>query len=99
MNKFLLILGMALLSLGSSAQLRFTLVDPANAQITIQNFGTEAVDIQQYRLCALFEYASLSNSAVTVTDGSLNLDGGASVTILWAASAGFNTTASDLGLY
>ena len=99
MNKFLLLFGMALLSLGLNAQIRFTLVDPANAQFTIQNFGTETVDIQQYRLCALFEYASLSNPAVTVTDGSLNLDGGASVTILWAASSGFNTTASDMGLY
>ena len=99
MNKLLLLFGMALLSLGINAQIRFTMVDPANAQITIQNFGTEAVDIQQYRLCALFEYASLSNASVSITDGSFNLAGGAAVTINWAASQGFNTTASDLGLY
>lgn len=99
MNKLLLLLGFALLSMGSLAQIRFTMVDPANAQITIQNYGMMAVDIQQYRLCALFEYASLSSADVSVTDGSLNLDAGASVSITWTASAGFNTAASDLGLY
>jgi hypothetical protein len=99
MNKFLLLIGIALLSLGSNAQIRFTMVDPANAQITIQNFGMMSVDIQQYRLCALFEYASLSSTEVSVTDGSFQLDGGASVTFNWAASAGFNPVASDLGLY
>ncbi|MFN5294142.1 MAG: T9SS type A sorting domain-containing protein [Flavobacteriales bacterium] len=99
MNKLLLFLGLALFSMGSVAQIRFTQVDPANAQITIQNFGMMAVDIQQYRLCALFEYASLSSGNVTVTSGSLNLDGGATVTVTWNASNGFNTSASDMGLY
>ena len=99
MNKLLLFIGLALLSWGSSAQIRFTMVDPTNAQITIRNFGMMGVDIQQYRLCALFEYASLSSGNVTVTSGSLNLAGGASVTINWNANSGFNTAASDLGLY
>lgn len=99
MNKILLLLCLALLSLGSVAQIRFTQVDPGSSQISIQNFGMMSVDIQQYRLCALFEYASLSSASVTVVGGSLQLNGGSTVTIVWAASNGFNTTASDLGLY
>jgi len=99
MKNFLLLLGFALISVCVNAQIRFTLVDPSSAQITIQNFGTSAVDIQQYRLCALFEYASLSSGEVSVIDGSFNLEGGASVTITWAASTGFNAAASDVGLY
>lgn len=99
MNKLLLFLGIALCSFGSIAQIRFSEVDPANHLITIKNFGSSAVNIQNYNLCALFEYSSLSGLSVSVVEGSLNVGGGATVTIEWLASSGFNTTASDLGLY
>ncbi len=99
MNKLLLFLGLALCSLGSFAQIRFSEVDPANHLIKIKNFGASPVNIQQYNLCALFEYSSLSGLSVSVIEGSLNLGGGATVTIEWLASSGFNVSASDLGLY
>jgi len=99
MNKLLLLLALTILSIGASAQIRMTNVDPASSLITIRNFGSTTVNIQQYRLCALFEYSSLSGPSVTLTNGILNLAPGATVTIEWAASSGFNPTASDLGLY
>jgi Secretion system C-terminal sorting domain len=99
MNKLLLLLALTLLSIVTSAQIRMTKVDPASSLITIRNFGSVTVNIQQYRLCALFEYSSLSGPSVTLADGIFNLGPGASVTIEWAASSGFNPTSSDLGLY
>ena len=83
----------------ADAQIRLTQVDPANSLITIQNFGSSAVNIQQYRLCALFEYESLSGLNISVFSGGFNLSPGSSVVFQWAASSGFNATASDLGLY
>ncbi|MFM9005414.1 MAG: hypothetical protein ACKOSR_07915, partial [Flavobacteriales bacterium] len=99
MKRLLLLACIALTSVFVNAQIRFTAVNPANSLITIQNFGSASVNIQNYNLCALFEYSSLSGLSVTVVAGSLDLAAGASVTIEWLASTGFNPTASDLGLY
>lgn len=81
-----------------SAQVRMVSVDPANQHITIKNFGA-ATDITDYRLCALFEYANLTSMAVSIVEGDYALLTDEEVTIQWNASSGFNTTASDLGLY
>ena len=99
MNKFLPFVLLLLSTLGLQAQLRFTFVNPATNEIIIKNFGSTEVDIQQYRLCALFEYANLSSPTVTLIEGSYMMAPGETVTIIWSASSGFNNTASDLGLY
>ena len=99
MKRRLLLLCSLFMCLMVNAQIRFTEVDPANSLITIRNFGSTAVNIQQYRFCALFEYASLSGINVTLVNGDFNLGPGLSVTIEWLASSGFNATQSDLGLY
>jgi hypothetical protein len=80
-------------------QIRLTTVDPATGHITLSNFGDTPVDVSGYRLCALFEYTALNQPVVTVAEGSLVLNPSEDVTIHWDASNGFNTTASDLGLY
>jgi hypothetical protein len=87
------------LSVMSNAQIRFTYVDPASQEIRIQNFGAMAVDISSYRLCALFEYINLAQPGVTILNGDFNLSAGEEVAFTWSASGGFNTTASDMGLY
>lgn len=76
-----------------------TRVDPATKQLSIKNFGDQPVDLSQYQLCALFEYTSLNQPVVTVLNGNLLLDPGSTVLIHWDASTGFNTQASDIGLY
>ncbi len=81
------------------AQIRMTQVNPVNNQIEIKNFGSSTVNIASYRFCALFEYVNLSQSAISIVSGDLNLDPGESVTVAWNSSSGFNTTASDVGLF
>ena len=62
MKKFLHLALLVLTTLSINAQVRFTYVNPATDEITIKNFGSTEVDIQNYRLCALFEYAGLSSA-------------------------------------
>ena len=81
-----------------TAQVRMVTVDPANQHITIKNFGA-ATDISSYRLCALFEYANINSMFVSIVSGDFALLTDEEVTIQWNASSGFNTTASDIGLY
>ena len=99
MNKLLQFVLLVLVSVSVNAQIRFTHVNPATDEIIVKNFGTTEVDIQQYRLCALFEYVTLSNASVTLVDGSFLLAPLSTVTITWNAASGFNTLQSDLGLY
>lgn len=94
MKKLLLICA-ALISIQSMAQLRFTMVDPANSQITIKNYGAADVDIASYRLCALFNYGFLNTGPTIVIDGDLYLSPSEEVTVQWP----INATSSDLGLY
>lgn len=81
------------------AQIRLTYVDPASQEIHIKNFGGSSVDITNYRFCALFEYDNLVVPSITILSGDLNLASGEEVALNWAASSGFNTVASDIGLY
>ncbi len=99
MKLFYAFLCLAMLALSPlTAQVRMVSVDPANQHITIKNFGA-ATDISSYRLCALFEYANLNSMFVSIVSGDYALLTDEEVTIQWNASTGFNTTASDLGLY
>jgi len=76
---------------------RFTTVVPETDQVTIENFGTETVDISSYRLCSKFSYTSgWGLQDLNVTAGSLNLAPWASVTLDWFA---FDDTSADLWLY
>lgn len=96
MKRILLFMGLILLGSSMQAQIRFQKVDPANDQFTIKNYGNDAVDISTYRLCSEFVYAPGPLSALTIVEGSLQLEGGASVTL-----NGFALTdaAADFGLY
>jgi hypothetical protein len=88
-----------LCSLLSVAQVRLVTVDPATDQIILKNFGTSAVDISNYRLCALLEYATLNQPSVTLVSGDFDLASGEMVTIAWTSVTGFGAIASDVGLY
>ncbi|MFM7310837.1 MAG: hypothetical protein ACKOZY_09540, partial [Flavobacteriales bacterium] len=99
MKKLVSFLCMACMFHLMHAQIRMTVVDPTSQQIRIRNFGSTTVDISTYRLCALFEYANLSQPAVSIVNGDFSLSPYESVTIHWSAMTGFNTTASDVGLY
>lgn len=81
------------------SQIKFTYVSPSTDEIRIKNFGTSQINIAAYRFCALFEYASLSDGSVSVINGDFSLSAGEEVALTWNASFGFNTAASDLGLY
>lgn len=80
------------------AQIRMIAVNPANQQITIKNFGP-STDISGYRLCGLLEYDTFGTAAVTIISGDYALMENDEVTIQWNATSGFNTSASDIGLY
>jgi 1,4-alpha-glucan branching enzyme len=100
MKRILLFLTfLAMMPLFNSAQLKFTFIDPANNTIKIKNFGASAVDISSYRLCALFEYTSLVQPNVSLVAGDFNLSQNEEVTFTWNSGSGFNTTASDVGLF
>ncbi|MFN0032373.1 MAG: hypothetical protein ACKVOR_09455, partial [Flavobacteriales bacterium] len=95
MKKLLVISTMLCASL-LHAQIRFTQVTPATDQIKIKNFGASDVDISTYRLCALFNYATLSFAPVSIVSGDFLLSQNEVVTLTWP---GLNNTQSDLGLY
>ncbi|MFM7103893.1 MAG: hypothetical protein ACKOW8_00105, partial [Flavobacteriales bacterium] len=101
MRKIYLAFALFCIALTSQAQIRMTMVDPANHQIQIKNFGMMAVDISTYQLCALFDYQTLNQAPVTISTGDFNLSPDESVTITWnnSGGVGFLTTASDIGLY
>jgi len=101
MKKLYISLVILCLSLTGFSQVRMTMVDPANHQIQIKNFGMMAVDISAYRLCALFDYQTLNQAPVTFVEGDFNLSSNESVTLSWNndGGAGFLTVASDVGLY
>jgi len=82
-------------------QIRMTMVDPANHQIQISNYGLMEVDISTYRMCALFDYQTLNQAPITIVTGDFNLSTGESVTFIWdnIGGVGFLTDASDVGLY
>lgn len=85
--------------LTAQAQIKLTYVNPTTQEIRIKNFGGTSVDITNYRFCALFEYANLVEPSITILSGSLNLTAGSEVAVQWNAGSGFNTSASDIGLY
>lgn len=101
MRKIYLAFVLLCLALTSQAQIRMTMVDPANHQIQIKNFGMMAVDISTYRLCALFDYPILNQAPVTISSGDFNLSPNESATITWdnTGGAGFLADSSDVGLY
>ncbi|MBX7051079.1 MAG: lamin tail domain-containing protein [Flavobacteriales bacterium] len=98
MKRILLVL-MVLCSGVLQSQIKFTYVNPATNEIRIKNFGATAVDITNYRFCALFEYANIPVGNVSIVTGDLNLAQGEEVAVSWNSSSGFNTSASDVGLY
>ena len=77
--------------------IRLVHVDPSIDQVTIKNFGADAVDISDYRLCSLFDY-TLNGLAsdMSIVAGSLKLAAGATVRLSGFA---LDDTAADLGLY
>ena len=97
--KKLLLFSLVVIPFAIAAQIKITYVNPINDQIKIKNFGTSAVDITNYRFCALFEYSNIAIGDVSIVSGDLNLSPSEEVTLAWNAGSGFNTTASDLGLY
>ncbi len=97
--KKLLIIACLCLQVYANAQLKLNYVNPATNEITIKNFGATSVDITTYRFCALFEYANIAIGNVTIVNGDLNLSADEEVTLAWNAGSGFNTSASDLGLF
>ncbi|MBX7051614.1 MAG: T9SS type A sorting domain-containing protein [Flavobacteriales bacterium] len=99
MKRILFSLGLVMLFLHSQALVKLTYVNPTTSEISITNFGSTTVDITNYRFCALFEYANLSQPTVSIVSGDFNLSPNETVTVMWNSSSGFNTTASDLGLY
>ncbi len=98
MKKALLIVSF-LASICAHAQLKFISINPATDEIGIKNFGSTTIDISTYRLCALFEYKTLNQPGISLVTGDFNLSPGEQVLFTWNASTGFNTTASDMGLY
>jgi hypothetical protein len=98
MKKALLIVSL-LASICAHSQLKFISVNPTTDEIGIKNFGSTTIDISTYRLCALFEYKTLNQVGISLVTGDFNLSPGEQVLFTWNASTGFNTTASDLGLY
>ncbi|MFM7104877.1 MAG: hypothetical protein ACKOW8_05085, partial [Flavobacteriales bacterium] len=102
MKKFALSLLAFTLTILGSSQIRMTMVDPANHEIQVKNFGMMAVNISTYRLCALFDYQTLNQAQVTIVSGDFNLSANESVILSWSNTGfngGFLETASDLGLY
>jgi hypothetical protein len=98
MKRFLLSF-LSALTIVANGQIRLSYIDPSTQEIRIENFGPMSIDIANYRLCALFEYANLNQPSVTILSGDFNLATGEEVAITWSASGGFNVTASDIGLY
>lgn len=98
MKRTLLIV-LLMAGMNAYSQLKLTYVNPVTDEIRIKNFGATSVDISNYRFCALFEYANLIEPSVTILNGDFNLATGEEVAVSWSASTGFNTSASDLGLY
>jgi hypothetical protein len=96
MKRLTFLLLMVIFSLSGFSQIRFSKVDPDDGTITIKNFGDAAVDITDYRLCALFQYTNSGLSPLFIVNGALNLEPGSSVEL-----SGFSLMAagSDLGLY
>ena len=77
-----------------NAQVRFVEVDYTTNEFALKNFGSTAVDISNYRLCALFVYTT-NLSSLNVLSGSLNLTPGNTVEL-----KGFTLAAqSDFGLF
>jgi len=74
--------------------IRLLCVDPLTDKITIKNFGTETIDISDFRVCSKFSYGTINT--LNVISGSLNLAAGQEVEI-----DGFtlDNSAADLGLY
>ncbi len=76
-------------------EVRIVSVDPANNLFTLQNFGSAAVDISDFRLCSKFQYTP-DLEGLTIVTGSLNLAAGATVTLSdWP----LDEAGADLGLY
>ncbi len=101
MKKFALSFLALAMTVFASSQIRMTMVDPANHEIQVTNFGMMSVNISTYRLCALFDYQTLNQAPVSIVSGDFNLSPNESVTFSWdnQGGAGFLTTESDLGLY
>lgn len=79
----------------SFAQIRLVEVDPSTNVVKIHNFGSSTIDISNYKLCVFPSYPKLNS--LTNPSGSLNLAGGADVTVI--SSANLNATGGELGLY
>ena len=80
-----------------NAQIRFVEVNPSTNIVKIKNFGSSTINISNYQLCDFPLYPALNT--LTVTNGSLNLSGGADVTLDISGSITMNTSNGELGLY
>ncbi len=82
--------------------LRIISVDPTVNRVTIKNFGTDSVDISDYRLCSKIEYTNNLTSQTTVV-GDLNLQGNDTVIIELSGFGGtlseMDSIGADLALY
>lgn len=87
------------MTLAAGSQVRLTYVDPASQEIRIKNFGGTQTDITNYRFCALFEYNNLAAPGVSILSGDFVLSPQEEVSVNWAATSGFNVSASDIGLF
>lgn len=81
----------------ANSQIRMTSVDPFTDQVTIHNFGTTMEPLSGYWFCTQITYGSFATA--TIISGSLNLAGGADVTLVVNTSAGLDNVASDLSIY
>ncbi|MEE9373964.1 MAG: Ig-like domain-containing protein, partial [Saprospiraceae bacterium] len=77
--------------------IRLLCVDPITDKVTIKNFGTNTIDLSNYRLCSKFSYTHNGLATdMTVLGGLLNLAPGDSVVL---NGFSIDDTAADLGLY
>ncbi|MEM7551285.1 MAG: spondin domain-containing protein [Bacteroidota bacterium] len=79
---------------GATLGVRLVTIDPINDEVTIQNFGTDPIDISGYRMCSRFSYSSnLTELGSAQLD--FMLEENETVTFSW----NMNDNSSDVGLY
>lgn len=93
-NYFLAVL-LLFVSALNYAQIKIIKLDTSTEKITIKNFGSSDVNIQDYRICSLFTYRTLSS--LTIVSGDFNLSENEEVEIM--SNFNINDTAADFGLY
>jgi len=81
----------------TSAQgcIRITGVNPSSDLITITNFTGTTADISSYRMCSLFNYATISSGTTIISGDPAAIPDGESIVLQWS----INDNAADVGLY